>query len=70
MIAPVIQRAASEAKKAITSATSSGLPIRFNACIRLFEFIQSRLQPRQFPFLTFRRFATWLTRALGQEANE
>jgi hypothetical protein len=33
MLAPVIQRAASEAKNATTSATSSGLPIRFNACI-------------------------------------
>src|SRR5713101_3599290 len=33
MLAPVIQRAASDAKNATTSATSSGLPIRFNACI-------------------------------------
>src|ERR1700688_2435835 len=33
ILAPVIQRALSEAKNAITSATSSGLPIRFNASI-------------------------------------
>src|SRR5271163_2318605 len=33
MLAPVIQRAPSDATKATTSATSSGLPIRFNACI-------------------------------------
>src|ERR1700761_8927509 len=33
MLAPVIQRAASETTKATTSATSSGLPSRFNACI-------------------------------------
>src|ERR1700683_548117 len=33
MLAPVIQRAASEARNATTSATSSGLPIRFRACI-------------------------------------
>src|SRR6476660_1322961 len=33
MLAPVIQRAASDARNATTSATSSGLPIRFNACI-------------------------------------
>src|SRR3984893_5374687 len=33
ILAPVIQRALSEAKNATTSATSSGLPIRFNACI-------------------------------------
>src|ERR1700734_853396 len=33
MLAPVIQRAPSDAIKATTSATSSGLPIRFNACI-------------------------------------
>lgn len=33
MLAPVIQRALSEARNATTSATSSGLPIRFNACI-------------------------------------
>src|SRR5580704_2229556 len=32
-LAPVIQRATSEATKATTSATSSGLPSRFNACI-------------------------------------
>src|SRR5712691_1486580 len=33
ILAPVIQRAASDARNATTSATSSGLPIRFNACI-------------------------------------
>src|SRR5438128_9800741 len=33
ILAPVIQRALSEAKNATTSATSSGLPIRFSACI-------------------------------------
>src|ERR1700678_3029848 len=33
ILAPVIQRAASDATKATTSATSSGLPIRFSACI-------------------------------------
>src|ERR1700721_1445574 len=33
MLAPVIQRAASDARNATTSATSSGLPIRFRACI-------------------------------------
>jgi hypothetical protein len=33
MLAPVIQRAPSDATKVTTSATSSGLPIRFNACI-------------------------------------
>src|SRR6202161_4343349 len=33
MLAPVIQRALSDAKNATTSATSSGLPIRFSACI-------------------------------------
>src|SRR6266702_3686710 len=33
ILAPVIQRALSEAKNATTSATSSGLPIRFRACI-------------------------------------
>src|SRR5580692_1333729 len=33
ILAPVIQRALSEAKKATTSATSSGSPIRFSACI-------------------------------------
>src|SRR5713101_573887 len=33
MLAPVIQRALSEAKNATTSATSSGLPIRFSAWI-------------------------------------
>ena len=33
ILAPVIQRAPSDAIKATTSATSSGLPIRFNACI-------------------------------------
>src|ERR1700722_9714923 len=33
ILAPVIQRALSEAKNATTSATFSGLPIRFNACI-------------------------------------
>src|SRR5207237_6318157 len=32
ILAPVIQRALSEAKNATTSATSSGLPIRFSAC--------------------------------------
>src|ERR1700731_1687286 len=33
ILAPVIHRAASDARNATTSATSSGLPIRFNACI-------------------------------------
>src|ERR1700722_12337463 len=33
ILAPVIQRAASDARNATTSATSSGLPTRFNACI-------------------------------------
>src|SRR5271156_5350834 len=33
ILAPVIQRAALDAKKVTTSATSSGLPIRFSACI-------------------------------------
>ena len=33
MLAPVIQRAPSDTTKATTSATSSGLPSRFNACI-------------------------------------
>src|SRR4029077_10649083 len=33
MLAPVIHRAASDARNATTSATSSGLPIRFSACI-------------------------------------
>src|ERR1700676_976472 len=33
ILAPVIQRAASDAKNATTSATSSGLPIRFSACM-------------------------------------
>src|SRR3984893_8529529 len=33
MLAPVIQRAPSDATKATTSAMSSGLPIRFSACI-------------------------------------
>src|ERR1700721_4618220 len=33
ILAPVIQRAAPDARNATTSATSSGLPIRFNACI-------------------------------------
>ena len=33
MLAPVIQRAASEARNTTTSATSSGLPILFNAWI-------------------------------------
>src|SRR5438105_11244433 len=33
ILAPVIQRAASDARNATTSATSSGLPIRFNACM-------------------------------------
>jgi hypothetical protein len=33
ILAAVIQRALSEAKNATTSATSSGLPIRFSACI-------------------------------------
>src|ERR1700686_1102490 len=33
ILAPVIQRAPSDATKATTSATSSGLPSRFNACI-------------------------------------
>src|SRR5882724_2380643 len=33
ILAPVIQRALSEAKNATTSATSSGLPIRFSTCI-------------------------------------
>src|SRR5260370_10328450 len=34
-LAPVIQRAASDATNATTSATSSGLPIRLNACIAI-----------------------------------
>ena len=33
IMAPVIQRAASDATKAITSATSEGCPIRLSACI-------------------------------------
>src|SRR5713226_8873903 len=33
MLAPVIQRAPSDATKATTSAMSSGLPIRFSVCI-------------------------------------
>src|SRR6202030_4008485 len=33
ILAPVIQRALSEAKNTTTSATSSDLPIRFSACI-------------------------------------
>src|SRR5919106_2149120 len=33
MLAPVIQRAPSDARNTTTSATSSGLPIRFTACI-------------------------------------
>ena len=33
MLAPVIQRASSDARKATTAPISSGLPIRFNACI-------------------------------------
>src|SRR6476646_2147621 len=33
ILAPVIQRAASDTRNATTSATSSGLPIRFKACI-------------------------------------
>src|ERR1700722_1887841 len=34
MLAPVIQRAPSDATKATTSAMSSGLPTRFSACMR------------------------------------
>jgi hypothetical protein len=33
ILAPVTQRAPSEARNAITSATSSGLPILFSACM-------------------------------------